>query len=224
MGFFGKRSLKYKAMYYLLYFTIFSAIPLLFIIGIVYFNAGTVYYPDIKFYFINSGFDVSTNKLFFIGFFIPFAVKLALFPFHTWLPEAHVEASTEGSMLLSGIMLKLGFFGVVRFCLSFFPETTLEIAPLIIAATTVGAITTSFSMYKQLDIKKIIAYSSVVHMNIANVGFFCGSQTGIQGSLLFSFSHGVSSAGLFCCVGFLHDKLKTRNLMEVSGLCSYMPR
>jgi NADH:ubiquinone oxidoreductase subunit 4 (subunit M) len=218
IGFFGKRSLKFKAMTYLLYFTLASAVPLICVISYIYVNSGTFYYSGIKFFFFNSQFSDFTYKLLFIGFFIPFAVKLAMFPFHTWLPEAHVEASTEGSMILSGIMLKLGFFGIVRFCLSFFPSITMSVAPFILGFCFIGAISTSFSMYKQLDIKKIIAYSSVVHMNIAIFGYFCGSHTGIEGALLFSFSHGVSSAGLFCAVGFLHDKLKTRNLMEISGL------
>lgn len=226
IGFFGKRSIKFKAMNYILYFTLVSAIPLLLAIVFIWSKVGTFYYPIIKFFFYNNAafFSIEVLIFLFFCFFIPFAVKLALFPFHTWLPEAHVESSTEGSIILSGIMLKLGFYGIIKFCIGFFAVITLKVSAYIFTCAILGSIATSFAMYKQLDIKKVIAYSSVVHMNIAICGFFSCSQTATAGALLFSFSHALSSAGLFCAVGYLHDKLKTRNLLEISGLCVYMPK
>ena len=227
IGFFGKRSLKFKAMYYILYFTLVSAIPMLLSIMFLYNEVGTFDIPKIQhhlYLYDVTKYDKTTLTLLFFGFFIPFAAKLAIFPFHTWLPEAHVESSTEGSIILSGIMLKLGFYGITKFCIATFSWIIADVTPVILTFAVIGAITTTFSMYKQLDIKKIIAYSSVVHMNIALCGFFSFSTTSLTGGLLFSFSHAITSAGLFCAVGYLNDKLKTRNLLEISGLWSVMPK
>lgn len=227
IGFFGKRSLKFNAMYYILYFTLVSATPMLLSIIFLYSKVGTFHFPAVQHHIYVYGviqYDKKVLILLFFGFFIPFAVKLSLFPFHTWLPEAHVESSTEGSIILSGIMLKLGFYGMMKFCIPTFYWILGDVSAVILLFAVLGSITTSFSMYKQLDIKKIIAYSSVVHMNMAVCGFFSFSQTAITGAILFSFAHALSSAGLFCAVGYLYDKLKTRNLLEISGTWEYMPK
>lgn len=224
IGFFGKRSYKFKAMSYLLYFTVFSAIPFFFVLLLIYIKTGVCFYPHVKFLLNNTSiFSKAETIFYFFFFFIPFGVKFSFFPFHTWLPEAHVEASTEGSMLLSGIMLKLGFFGIVKYCFGFFPQVMFAVAPIIVSCSLIGAFITALTTYRQLDVKKIIAYSSIVHMNIAVLGYFSMSSLAVHASLFMNFSHAVTSVGLFYAIGILQDKIKTRNLLEVCGLWDVMP-
>lgn len=158
-----------------------------------------------------------------MAFFLPFGVKMAAFPLHGWLPEAHVEASTEGSMLLSGVLLKVGLYGVLRCCLELCGGATLALAPYLLTLALVGALITSLSAYRQLDLKKIIAYSSVVHMNLSLMGLFCMSSTAVSSTLYLNFGHAVVSAGLFAAVGVLQDRTRTRSLLELSGLDRSMP-
>jgi len=159
---------------------------------------------------------------FFAALLLPFGVKLAFFPPHSGLPEAPVEASTEGSMLLSGGLLKLVFFGIfflMPICGNIFWLT----APFVLATALVGAALTAASSYRQPDLKKVIAYSSVVHMNLALCGYFVFSPVALQGALFLNLSHGIISAGLFSAVGLLQERNSSRSLLELSGLGLSMP-
>lgn len=224
MGYFGKRSQKFRAMAYLLFFTLLSAVPLLLLLLELYQRSGSVDYGQLLF-LQQSGRLLAEGELpwAFLAFFLPFGVKMAAFPLHGWLPEAHVEASTEGSMLLSGVLLKVGLYGLLRCCLELCGGATLGLAPYLLTAAVVGALITSLSAYRQLDLKKIIAYSSVVHMNLSLVGCFCLSSTALGATLFLNFGHAVVSAGLFAAVGVLQDRSRTRNLLELSGLDRAMP-
>lgn len=224
MGFFGKRSQKFRAMAYLLFFTLLSALPLLGLLLLLYQRSGTVDYGQLLL-LQQRGLLLTPAELpwAFMAFFLPFGVKMAAFPLHGWLPEAHVEASTEGSMLLSGVLLKVGLYGVLRCCLELCAGATLGLAPYLLTLALVGALITSLSAYRQLDLKKIIAYSSVVHMNLSLMGCFCLSSTALSGTLYLNFGHAVVSAGLFAAVGVLQDRTRTRSLLELSGLDRSMP-
>jgi proton-translocating NADH-quinone oxidoreductase chain M len=224
MGFFGKRTRKFKAMYYLLYFTLLSAAPLLLTLLWLYVRTGTASLPELTLLCRGGAFDRTTELLGFCAFLLPFGVKFALFPLHSWLPEAHVEAPTEGSMLLSGLLLKLGFYGLVRFCFGLFPGAALAVAPLLLTAAMVGCFATALVAFRQIDVKKIVAYWSVLHMNACLFGFFALSAVATQAALFLNLAHALISAGLFCAVGVLQDRLKTRSLLEISGLWSVMPR
>lgn len=222
-GFYGKRAQKFRAMSYLLYFTLVSAIPFIFILLYFYITTGCLFYPEFELLVKTKVFSNKEITIAFLSFFIPFGVKFAFFPFHTWLPEAHVESSTEGSMLLSGILLKLGFYGIIKYCLLLFVESLFGLSPFLLTFAFIGAFTTSLSTYKQVDIKKIIAYSSVVHMNISLFGYFTISSLAIEAALFLTFSHALISAGLFCLIGILQDRTRTRNIFELSGLSNIMP-
>lgn len=224
MGFFGKRSQKFRAMAYLLFFTLLSALPLLLLLLELYRRSGTVDYGSLLL-LQQRGQLLTPAELpwAFLAFFLPFGVKMAAFPLHGWLPEAHVEASTEGSMLLSGVLLKVGLYGVLRCCLELCGGATLALAPYLLTLALGGALITSLSAYRQLDIKKIIAYSSVVHMNLSLVGCFCLSASALGGTLFLNFGHAVVSAGLFAAVGVLQERTRSRSLLELSGLDRVMP-
>ena len=223
--FYGKRSPKFRAAAYLLYFTLLSAVPLLGLLLVLYQRSGTLFYPELlalqhQGLLLKPG---SETLLAFLAFFLPFGVKFSFFPLHSWLPEAHVEASTEGSMLLSGILLKLGFYGIVKCCLPLCGGALFGVAPALLSLALVGSLAGSLATYRQLDLKKIIAYSSVVHMNLSLVGYLSLSAVAFQGALFMNFSHAVVSAGLFSAVGLLQDRTRSRALPELSGLQSVMP-
>jgi NADH-quinone oxidoreductase subunit M len=223
--FYGKRSPKFRAAAYLLYFTLLSGAPLLLLLLLLYQRGGTLFYPELlalqhQGLLLKPGTE---TLLAFLAFFLPFGVKFSFFPLHSWLPEAHVEASTEGSMLLSGILLKLGFYGVVKCCLPLCGGALFGVAPALLSLALVGSLAGSLATYRQLDLKKIIAYSSVVHMNLSLVGYLSLSVVALQGALFLNFSHAAVSAGLFSAVGLLQDRTRTRNLPELSGLQTVMP-
>ena len=156
-------------------------------------------------------------------FFISFATKVPILPFHIWLPEAHVEASTEGSVILAGLLLKLGLFGIIRFLIPILPKACLYFTPLVYTISIVSIFYLSFTIFLQSDIKKIIAYSSIIHMNFALLGLFSGTYLGIQGSVFLMFSHGLVSSGLFIVAGALYLKYRTRNIFYFQGLSSSNP-
>jgi NADH-quinone oxidoreductase subunit M len=144
-------------------------------------------------------------------------------PFHIWLPEAHVEAPTAGSVILAGILLKLGTYGFLRFSLPLFPEASLYFTPLIYTMSVVAIVYTSLTTLRQIDLKKIIAYSSVAHMGFVTIGLFTGNLQGVEGAILIMLSHGFVSSALFLCVGVLYDRHHTRILKYYSGLAQTMP-
>ena len=158
-----------------------------------------------------------------LAFFASFAVKMPMWPVHTWLPDAHVQAPTAGSVILAGILLKLGGYGFLRFSLPYFPEASVRFAPLIFALSVIAIIYTSLVAYRQKDMKKLIAYSSVAHMGFVTMGIFTFNLQGIQGGLFQMISHGLVSGALFFCVGVVYDRMHTREISFYGGLVKNMP-
>jgi NADH-quinone oxidoreductase subunit M len=158
-----------------------------------------------------------------LAFFASFAVKMPMWPVHTWLPDAHVEAPTAGSVVLAAILLKLGGYGFIRFSLPMFPWASHVFAPLIFALSVVAIIYTSLVAFRQTDIKKLIAYSSVAHMGFVTMGIFAGTAQGLQGAMFQMLSHGVISGALFLCVGVVYDRMHTREIAFYGGLVNRMP-
>jgi len=158
-----------------------------------------------------------------LAFFASFAVKMPMWPVHTWLPDAHVEAPTAGSVILAGILLKLGGYGFLRFSIPLFPEASLNLAPVIFWMSVIAIIYTSLVAYRQNDMKKLIAYSSVAHMGFVTMGIFTFNTQGIQGGIFQMLSHGIISGALFFCVGVIYDRMHTREISFYGGLVSKMP-
>lgn len=160
----------------------------------------------------------------FLAFFASFAVKMPMWPVHTWLPDAHVEAPTGGSVILAGVLLKMGGYGFLRFSLPMFPEATALFAPVIFGLSIIAIIYTSLVALVQTDMKKMIAYSSVAHMGYVTLGIFTATATGIEGAIFQMISHGLISAALFLCVGVVYDRLHTREISRYGGLVKNMPK
>ena len=167
--------------------------------------------------------SMQQERWLFLAFFIAFAIKVPLFPFHTWLPDAHVEAPTAGSVLLAGVLLKMGTYGMLRFCLPLFPDASREFAPVICALALIGIIYGALVAMVQPDLKKLVAYSSVAHMGFCVLGIFVFNPLGMEGSIYQMFSHGVSTGALFILVGMLYDRRHTRLISEFGGLATSMP-
>jgi len=164
------------------------------------------------------------QKVLWLAFFASFAVKLPMWPVHTWLPDAHVEAPTAGSVILAGVLLKLGGYGFIRFSLPMFPEASAYFAPFVFTLSVVAIIYTSLVALAQQDMKKLIAYSSVAHMGFVTIGIFTVTPEGLQGAMIQMLSHGVVSAALFLCVGVVYDRLHTREIARYGGLAENMPK
>jgi len=215
------RKRKTHAAYLLFFYTIAGSIFMLISILTIYTYTGTVdlYVILDRNYLENQ----NVEKLIWLTFFLAFAVKVPIFPFHIWLPEAHVEAPTEGSVLLAGILLKLGTYGILRFLIPMFPQTTIYYTPMVVTLATLGIVYTSFITVRQIDIKRIIAYSSVAHMNLCVLGIFSTNMTAIAGSILLMIGHGVVSGGLFFTIGILYNRLHTKLIKYYSGLIHGMP-
>ena len=185
----------------------------------IYFNKGTTDYQVL----LMNPFDSYLQKILWLAFFIGFAIKVPMFPFHIWLPEAHVEAPTSGSVMLAGILLKLGTYGFIRFLIPMFPIATIYYTPFVYLLGLIGIIYTSLTAIRQTDLKKIIAYASVAHMNLVIVGLFTMNIYGIEGSILQMLGHGVISSALFLGIGVLYDRHHTRLLKYFSGISFTMP-
>ena len=159
-----------------------------------------------------------------LAFFASFAVKIPMWPFHTWLPDAHVEAPTAGSVILAGVLLKMGAYGFIRFSIGMLPEASEFFLPLIFSLSVIAIIYTSLVAFAQTDIKKLIAYSSVAHMGFVTLGIFSRNLEGLQGAVYQMISHGLISAALFLSAGFLIDKMQTKNIDDFGGLWKQMPK
>jgi len=168
-------------------------------------------------------FSYNTQLFLWLAFFASFAVKIPMWPFHTWLPDAHVEAPTAGSVILAGVLLKMGGYGFIRFSLGMLPEATEFFIPLIMTLSIVAIVYTSLVALAQTDIKKLIAYSSVAHMGIVTIGIFLVNQQGLEGAMMQMISHGLVSAALFLCVGVIYDRMHTREIEFYGGLVQRMP-
>ncbi|MBI1983331.1 MAG: NADH-quinone oxidoreductase subunit M [Acidobacteria bacterium] len=159
----------------------------------------------------------------FLAFFLAFAIKVPMFPFHTWLPDAHVEAPTAGSVILAGVLLKMGTYGILRFCLPLFPQASREFAPLISILSIIGILYGSLVAMVQPDVKKLVAYSSVAHLGFVVLGIFAFNMSGLEGAIYQMCSHGVSTGALFILVGMLYDRRHTRQIKEFGGLATSLP-
>lgn len=166
---------------------------------------------------------VGVQIVLFLAFFAAFAVKVPMWPLHTWLPDAHVQAPTAGSVILAGVLLKLGAYGFLRFCLPLWPEASAVLAPAIFGLSAIAVAYAALVAFVQTDIKKLIAYSSVSHMGVVTLGIFAGTVMSLDGALLVMMNHGIVSAGLFLAVGVVYDRLHTRELAKFGGLVKLMP-
>jgi NADH-quinone oxidoreductase subunit M len=172
---------------------------------------------------MHAHFPVTMQFWLFLGFMASFAIKVPMWPVHTWLPDAHVEAPTAGSVMLAGVLLKMGAYGFLRFSVSMLPVASTEFAPLIYTLSVVAVIYTAYVALAQEDMKKLIAYSSVAHMAIVTIGIFTFDVQGMQGALFQMLSHGIGSAALFLVVGILYDRLHTHEIARFAGLVDRMP-
>jgi NADH-quinone oxidoreductase subunit M len=172
---------------------------------------------------LRHGFPIGLQKWAWFAFFASFAVKMPMWPVHTWLPDAHVEAPTAGSVILAAILLKMGGYGFLRFSLPMFPAASHEFAPLIFTLSVVAIIYTSLVALMQEDVKKLIAYSSVAHMGFVTMGIFAATAQGVAGGIFQMISHGIVSGALFLCVGVVYDRMHTREINAYGGLVNRMP-
>src|SRR3954470_19091469 len=218
IGVWGGKRRVYAAFKFFLYTLLGSVLMLLAIIA-MYWQAGT---SDIQ-ALLQHRFPVNMQTWLWLAFFASFAVKMPMWPVHTWLPDAHVEAPTAGSVILAGILLKMGGYGFIRFSLPMFPDASLYFQPLVYALSTVAIIYTSLVALVQDDMKKLIAYSSVAHMGFVTMGLFSLTPQGVQGAMFQMVSHGLVSGALFLCVGVVYDRMHTREIAAYGGLVNRMP-
>jgi len=218
IGIWGGARRVYAAFKFFLYTLLGSVLMLAAILGMIGIS-GTSSIPVLMTYH----FDPAIQTWLWLAFFASFAVKMPMWPVHTWLPDAHVEAPTAGSVILAGILLKLGGYGFMRFSLPMFPQASQLFTPLIFALSVIAVIYTSLVAFRQTDIKKLIAYSSVAHMGLVTMGIFSGNAIGEQGALFQMLSHGVISGALFLCVGVVYDRMHTREIAFYGGVVNRMP-
>ncbi len=214
----GKRRI-YASFKFFLY-TLLGSVLMLLAIMAMYWTAGTT---DIE-VLLKTAFPLSMQKWLWLAFFASFAVKMPMWPVHTWLPDAHVEAPTAGSVILAGILLKMGGYGFLRFSLPMFPDASHYFAPLVFTMSVIAIVYTSLVALVQEDIKKLIAYSSVAHMGFVTMGLFAMNQQGVQGAVYQMVSHGLVAGALFLCVGVVYDRMHTREIAAYGGLVNRMPR
>jgi NADH-quinone oxidoreductase subunit M len=225
IGIWGHERRIYAAIKFVLYT---MAGSILMLVGILWlYNAtGTFDLPTIQ-NALQQGALVlprSTETLLFLAFFVAFAIKVPLFPFHTWLPDAHVEAPTAGSVMLAGVLLKMGTYGMIRFCLPLFPDASRRFAPAIAVLAIIGIIYGALVALVQPNLKKLVAYSSVSHLGFVVLGIFAFHTVSMQGAVFQMLAHGISTGGLFLLVGMLYDRRHTFEMSQFGGLATPMPR
>jgi NADH-quinone oxidoreductase subunit M len=214
----GKRRI-YASFKFFLY-TLLGSVLMLLAIMAMFWQAGTTDIPTL----LNHDFPPQMQTWLWLAFFASFAVKMPMWPVHTWLPDAHVEAPTAGSVILAGILLKMGGYGFLRFSLPMFTEASLYFQPLVLTLSVIAIVYTSLVALMQEDMKKLIAYSSVAHMGYVTMGIFAMNVEGVQGSIFQMLSHGLVSAALFLCVGVIYDRMHTREIAAYGGLVNNMPK
>lgn len=218
IGIWGGKNRFYAAYKFFLY-TLLGSLFMLVAVAYMIMKAKTAYIPDLQ----NFKFAPEVQKILWLAFFASFAVKMPMWPVHTWLPDAHVEAPTAGSVILAGVLLKMGGYGLLRVSLPVFPEASHYFQPLVLTMSVIAIIYTSLVAFRQQDIKKLIAYSSVAHMGFVTMGIFALNQTGIQGAIFQMLSHGFIASALFLCVGVIYDRMHTREIAAYGGLVNRMP-
>jgi NADH-quinone oxidoreductase subunit M len=218
IGVWGGPRRVYASFKFFLY-TLLGSVLMLLAIMAMYWQAGTTDIPTL----MKHAFPQGMQTWLWLAFFASFAVKMPMWPVHTWLPDAHVEAPTAGSVILAAILLKMGGYGFLRFSLPMFPHASMDLAPLIFALSVIAIVYTSLVALVQEDMKKLIAYSSVAHMGFVTMGIFALTTQGIAGGIFQMISHGIVSAALFLCVGVVYDRMHTREISAYGGLVNNMP-
>jgi NADH-quinone oxidoreductase subunit M len=223
IGIWGGERRIYATIKFVLYTMAGSALMLVGILVLYSQNGNSFELTSLLTQTATEGFEFEHSHLLFLAFFIAFAIKVPLFPFHTWLPDAHVEAPTVGSVILAGVLLKMGTYGIVRFCLPLFPEAAAQYTPLIVTLAVIGIIYGALVAMVQPDLKKLVAYSSVSHLGFVVLGLFSQSHVGIQGSVLQMINHGLSTSALFLLVGMIYERRHSRMIVDFGGLAKRMP-
>jgi NADH-quinone oxidoreductase subunit M len=218
IGIWGGPRRVYASLKFFVY-TMSGSVFLLVAIIALYLKMGSFSIPDM----MGRAFPANFQFWIFLAFFISFAIKVPMFPFHTWLPAAHVEAPTAGSVLLASVLLKMGTYGFLRFSLPMTPDATRFFTPYILALSVVAILYGGLTALAQTDLKKLVAYSSVAHMGFATLGIFALNPLGVQGAVLVMINHGVTTGALFIVVGIVYERLHTRDLGEAAGLGKFMP-
>jgi proton-translocating NADH-quinone oxidoreductase chain M len=219
IGIWGSRERKIKAAYFFFFYTLLGSVIMLIALIYIYSSIGTTDYELL----LTIKLSCKEQKFLWFAFFISFAAKVPMLPVHVWLPEAHVEAPTTGSVILAGILLKLGTYGFIRFLIPLFPLANEFFYPFIYSLASIGVVYTSFTAIRQTDFKRIIAYTSVAHMNFVVIGLFSKDSIGIEGALFQSLSHGIVSSALFLIIGIVYDRHHTRLVKYYGGLVHTMP-
>jgi len=224
IGIWGGERKVYAAIKFVL-FTLFGSLLMLVAILFLAFSsgAGTFDIGTIVEYLTLNPLPSDIQMMLFIAFFLAFAIKVPLFPFHTWLPDAHVEAPTAGSVILAGVLLKMGTYGFVRFCLPMFPDATLQALPTVMVLAIIGIIYAALVAMVQPDVKKLVAYSSVAHLGFVMLGIFSLNMQGLQGGMLQMINHGLSTGALFLIVGVLYERRHTHLIADYGGIARVMP-
>ena len=219
VGIWGSRERKIRAACFFFLYTLLGSVLMLLSILYIYYQAGSTDYEIL----LTFAFSKIEQKFLWFSFFSSFATKVPMVPVHLWLPEAHVEAPTAGSVILAGVLLKLGTYGFLRFSFPLFPEASFYFAPIVYFLAIVGIVYTSFTAIRQTDFKRIIAYTSVAHMNLVMVGLFSFNTIGLEGAILQSLSHGFVASALFAIIGVVYERHHTRMVKYYGGLVHVMP-
>ena len=219
VGIWGSRERKIRAAYFFFLYTLLGSVLMLLSILYIYYQAGSTDYEIL----LTFAFSKIEQKFLWFSFFSSFATKVPMVPVHLWLPEAHVEAPTAGSVILAGVLLKLGTYGFLRFSFPLFPEASFYFAPIVYFLAIIGIVYTSFTAIRQTDFKRIIAYTSVAHMNLVMVGLFSFNTIGLEGAILQSLSHGFVASALFIIIGVVYERHHTRMVKYYGGLVHVMP-
>ena len=219
IGIWGGANRIYATFKFFLY-TLIGSLLMLLAILVMYFQVGTTDIPSL----MQHAFDPSLQKWLWLAFFASFAVKIPMWPVHTWLPDAHVEAPTAGSVILAAVLLKMGGYGFLRFSIPMLPDATVYFTPLVYTLSVIAIIYASLVALMQKDMKKLVAYSSVAHMGFVTIGIFTFTHQGIEGGIIQMISHGLISGALFLSVGVVYDRIHTRAIDRYGGLVNRMPK
>lgn len=209
----------YASVKFFLYTLAGSVMLLVAIIWLYIHNGNSFFIPDMMW----QNYSSTAQIFLFLAFFLAFAIKVPMFPFHTWLPAAHVEAPTAGSVILASVLLKMGTYGFLRFAIPITPEATMTLAPAILWLSIAGIIYGGFTALAQSDMKKLIAYSSVGHMGFVTLGIFVLNTQGVEGAILQMINHGITTGALFLCIGMIYERTHSRELRDATGVGKYMP-